>query len=146
MLLNQEIQRLGRESRSDSPLLLSANLCSEVQAFLQNKKLVFDLVNSFGSPLNIIFPDLLKPNIEQFEEVFSKLNLSGKIYFAHKTNRSDSIVKKLSTENVYIDVASVSELKHALSSGFAAHRIEATGPKNIEFLSLDISTQYLLLI
>jgi len=123
----------------NSPLKLSPNLSPEVESFLQERQLAFDLVNGLGSPLNILFPDLLKNNIIAFQEIFDKFRLPGKIYFAHKANRSDSIIKRLSTEDVCIDVASVTELKHALGCGFTANRIEATGPKNIDFLALSLA-------
>ena len=139
MLVNQKMTALPLGDATASALKLSPYLSSEVQAFLNDKHLVFDLVNGLGSPLNVLFPDLVGNNVLAFQEVFNKFQLPGKIYFAHKANRSDSIVKKLSMANVCIDVASVAELKHALGCGFAADRIEATGPKNIEFLALSLA-------
>jgi orn/DAP/arg decarboxylase 2 len=49
-----------------------------------------------------------------------------------------SIVKEAALLNLNCDVANVHELRRALISGFSGDRIEATGPKNKEFLILAI--------
>jgi diaminopimelate decarboxylase len=107
-----------------------------VESFLANKKLVKELVNAFGSPLNVMFPELLAGNIASFTETFARHQVIGRICFAHKSTRSDSLIKQLAVEDVSLDAASVNELKHALGAGFAGKRLEATGPKNAEFLCL----------
>jgi diaminopimelate decarboxylase len=121
------------------PLKLTPALGVEIDRFIANKQLAFDLVNGLGSPLNVLLPDQLAPNVISFQDVFDKYRLIGSIFFAHKTNRSGTILKRLSLEKVGVDVASVTELKHALSCGFASNRIEATGPKNRDFLSLALA-------
>jgi diaminopimelate decarboxylase len=107
-----------------------------VNKFLSNKKQVRELVAALGSPLNVMFPDLLSGNIQPFLDTFSRNQIRGRVFFAHKTTRSDSLIKQLAVEDVAMDVASVNELKHALASGFNGSRLEATGPKNAEFLAL----------
>jgi diaminopimelate decarboxylase len=107
-----------------------------VNKFLADKKLVRELVAALGSPLNIMFPELLSGNIQTFQETFVRNQILGRVFFAHKTTRSDSLVKQLAVENVSMDVASINELKHALACGFDGSRLEATGPKNAEFLAL----------
>jgi len=106
--------------------------------FLENKALLFDLLEGFGSPLNVLFPENLQANLKQFHETFSKNNVTGRVFFAHKCNQSESLTRQLSTEACGIDVSSVRELQHALSSGFVSERIEVTGPKTIELLALSI--------
>ncbi len=138
-LLPDDLSTLPADGSADLALKLKANLNSEVEKFLADKEFVFELVRGFGSPLNILLPDLLQDNVHAFQKILKSYFLSGKIFFAHKTNRSDSILKRLSLEDVGIDVASAAELKHALACGFAAERIEATGPKNAEFLALALS-------
>jgi len=101
--------------------------------------LLFELVNGFGSPLNLLFPELILENKTKFLKVFKKHQILGKVYFAHKTNQSSSLVRQLAMESdSYIDVASVGELKHALQSGFTGKQIGATGPKTDAFLLLCI--------
>ncbi len=109
-----------------------------IEEFLKDEERLFDLVDSYDSPLGIIFPSLIHENIYGFNEVFKQHNIKGKIYFAHKCSKSSSIVKTMKSEGVNIDVSSLNELKHALSCGFTGCEIEATGPKNDKFILLGL--------
>jgi diaminopimelate decarboxylase len=102
----------------------------------QEQQMIFDLVDAFGSPLNLIFPQIIRKNIDKFQSVYNQNHLQGKIYFTSKPNKSQSIIKQACLLNVNIDVSSAGALKNALACGFQAHRIECTGPKNFEYLSL----------
>jgi diaminopimelate decarboxylase len=116
-------------------LKLQPRVDSEILSFLSSSK-PFELVNALGSPLNILFPEHLSRTLSSFESVFEKHNLRGRTYFAHKSNSSDCVARYLSTTKSYIDISSINELRHALGSGFAPGRIQATGPKNEEFICL----------
>jgi diaminopimelate decarboxylase len=76
----------------------------------------------------------LAHNIAGFRSVYSDHRLAGRIFYAHKANRSSALVRELAATEAGIDVASLSELQHALGAGFTGDRIMATGPKNREFL------------
>ena len=115
-----------------------------IAGFLAHKKFVKELVNAFGSPLNVMFPELLAGNIESFTNTFARHQVIGRICFAHKSTRSDSLIKQLAVENVSCDVASANELKHALGAGFNGKRLEATGPKNADFLCLCLQHEVVL--
>lgn len=119
-------------------LLLRPLVHPYIQEFLQEKDQLFSLVSALGSPLNVLFPEVLRENIDSFKTVFKEHNLQGKVFLAHKTNQSASLVRQLSTEDACLDVSSLNELKHGLASGFTGSRIEATGPKNRQFLALCI--------
>ncbi|HEY9774334.1 MAG TPA: Y4yA family PLP-dependent enzyme [Planktothrix sp.] len=127
--------RADEKKEEKNSLKLTPRLHKEITAFLSTDK-VFELMHALGSPLNILFPDLLEANVGGFRGVFNRHGLSGRIYFAHKANRADAIPRKLATTDAYIDVSSINELRHALGSGFDASRVQATGPKNTEFLHL----------
>lgn len=117
---------------------LTPKIDGNIKRFLNDKKGVYNLTNTFGSPLNIVFPKNIKENIDDFKKVFDKHNIKGHIYYAHKCNKSSAIVKEVLNNNINIDVASLEELKHALSIGFTSNKIEATGPKNDEFIILGL--------
>lgn len=117
---------------------LTPKVSDEIKEFLDDKNYAFNLVNEYGSPLNIIFPSAIQNNVCEFEEVFKKFKIKGHIYFAHKCNKSSAIVKEMICSNVNIDVASQNELSHALSCGYVGNKIEATGPKNDEFIILGL--------
>lgn len=112
-------------------------IVSEELSFLLDKKeKLFELAKLHDGPINLMFPLVIQNNIEQLKEVFNNLDLDYEIYFAHKPTKSKAIIKQVEASGVCIDVASRGELVSALSSGFTGDRIEATGPKDIDFLSL----------
>lgn len=131
------------EPKTQSPaktkqLSLTPKVHPTIKAFLDEKKTLFSLVKALGSPLNVIFPELIHDNVEKFRSAFSEAGVIGKVFFAHKCNQSDSLVRRLAVEDAHLDVSSANELRHALGAGFEASRIECTGPKNVEFLGLAI--------
>jgi diaminopimelate decarboxylase len=117
-------------------LLLRPKIHASVARFLADSALPRQLTRALGSPLNVLFPDLLRENLAAYRAVLAKHQVTGRIFFAHKTTLSDSIVRQLAVEQVNLDVASLNELRHGLSCGFDGARIEATGPKSAEFLML----------
>jgi len=102
--------------------------------FLRKPILVYDLLNGFGSPLNVIFPDAIEENIKSFENVYKKHLLRGRIYFTSKPCKSKALARKASLFNIGADVSSSGSLEHVLAAGFSPDRIEATGPKNVDYI------------
>ena len=109
-----------------------------INKLVLNKEYIFSLTESYGDLLNIIFPQEIQKNIEEFQNCFKKHSIKGSIYYAHKCNHSKSIVDEMLNNNINIDVASTNELKHALGIGFTGDKIEATGPKNDNFILLGL--------
>jgi diaminopimelate decarboxylase len=111
-----------------------------VETFLDDHKTVRELVGAYGSPLNIVFPDIVKENVLSFSHAMEAARLSGKVYVAHKPNKSIALIRRLAVErDLCIDVASLGELQSALDAGFEGSRIGATGIKNKLFLSLALA-------
>lgn len=113
-------------------------LNQETRDIIENKEKLKELANCYGSPLNVLFPNVMNKNISNFKETLKKHHLSGKIYYAHKCNKSNSFLKQALQNQINVDVASLEELKSALSNGFTGDKIEATGPKNDDFIILGI--------
>ena len=107
-----------------------------VHKTVTDKEKVRELQNAFGSPLNLIYPQIVTENLKQFYQVFASHKIKGEVFYAQKANKSVAILKELSVTNCKIDVASEKELQQALSAGFVGARIEATGPKNRAFMGL----------
>ena len=136
--MNQTAPKI-EEQDNTPPLSLPPIINPITQAFLdQEQQTVFDLVDAFGSPMNLIFPQVIDQNIKAFKEVYKKNNLAGQIYFTSKPNKSLSIMRQVSMNDVNIDVSSEGALKTVLGCGFNPSRIECTGPKNLEYLSLAV--------
>lgn len=105
-----------------------------IREFLNRPDLVHMLGDGFGSPLNIIFPQNVDENISAFQDVYKKHHLLGRIYFTTKPCKSKSVLRQASLSAIGIDVSSTASLNHGLASGFSPERIEATGPKNADYI------------
>lgn len=117
---------------------LNPIICREYKKLIERYEDIDKLVKCFGSPLNILLPQNIERNINNYQNIFRKNEIKGKIYFAHKANKSKAIVRYLSNQNVNIDVSSLNEMSNVLTNGFSSDKIEVTGPKNKELLYLAI--------
>jgi len=107
-----------------------------IKEFLEKEEHLHSYIEQYGSPLNILFPEHIKDSIRSFSDVFKKYAIQGRVYYAHKPNKSQALIQQAAFEKIFLDVASETELKNALSNGFTGDRLEATGPKNEQFLIL----------
>ena len=114
-----------------------------IRRFLDDKALVFSLVDGVGSPLNVIFPDHIEETIGRFEKVYKDRQLNGRIFYTSKPNKSMALKRRAALTSVGLDVSSEGELKAALTAGFHPSRIEATGPKNADYLALGVQQDIL---
>jgi diaminopimelate decarboxylase len=115
-----------------------------IERFLANKELVFSLIDGMGSPLNVMFPDHIVETIDRFERIYKDRQLQGRIFYTSKPNKSAALKKRAALTSVGLDVSSEGELKTALHCGFHPSRIEATGPKNLDYLALGVQQDILL--
>ena len=123
----------------DAPLYLRPRVEPPLASLLGNAPFLHSLVDALGSPLNVLLPEVVAANVERFRSVYRRHHLAGRVYFAHKANRSSTLARRLAACDpaaVGIDVASLGELRHALGCGFTGDRVMATGPKDPEFLWL----------
>jgi diaminopimelate decarboxylase len=120
------------------PLTLEPRIHKKVESFLNSEQDIFNLVDGMGSPLNLIFPQIIEENIAAFKDVYKKHHVRGHIYFTTKPNKSAAIVKQAALQDVGVDVSSEDALKMAMGCGFNASRVECTGPKNSAYLTLAI--------
>ncbi|MEU2494283.1 Y4yA family PLP-dependent enzyme [Streptomyces sp. NPDC007883] len=123
----------------DAPLYLRPRVDPPLASLLTDQHFLRSLVDTLGSPLNVLLPDVVVENAARFRAVYRRHHLTGRVYFAHKANRSSALVRRLAAEDpaaVGVDVASLAELQHALGCGFTGDRIMATGPKDTAFLWL----------
>lgn len=123
----------------DVPLYLRPRVDPPLASLLGAAPFLHSLVDALGSPLNVLLPETIAENAERFRAVYRRHHLTGRVYFAHKANRSSALLCRLAAEDpahVGVDVASPAELRHALGCGFTGDRIMATGPKDPEFLWL----------
>jgi diaminopimelate decarboxylase len=118
---------------------VDACVSDSIAEFLSDGARLHSLVDSLGSPLNIVFPQRPLENLETFESALAARRVQGRVLCTTKPNKSKAILSSLARAGAAADVSSVGALNHALSCGVEPSRIQATGPKTIEYLSLAIA-------
>jgi len=106
-----------------------------ISKFLSDSANIGNLIDKYGSPLNLLFPELVKENTESYKDYFSRSGISGSIFFAHKANRSFGLLQEIADFGVGIEVSSLDELNSALKAGVTSEKIIANGPKNNQYLA-----------
>jgi diaminopimelate decarboxylase len=121
-------------------LFLKPRIDPLTQSVLDDGASLGRLVDALGSPLNLVLPQRAAANVTAFRDTYRRHRLGGRIWFAHKANRSSALLREFAATEAGADVASLGELQHALSAGFTPDRIMATGPKDREYLYLAART------
>lgn len=135
--VSNDITSISIKNKKEGLHALPAKVHPIIRGVLNETRLINDLARAFGSPLNIVLPELVAQNAAHFYETFEHYNLQGRVFFTSKPNRSAAILREVSTcAKLGVDVSSVGSLRAALSAGVSADRIEATGPKSLEYLTL----------
>jgi diaminopimelate decarboxylase len=111
-----------------------------VRSFLGREEMLAALLQRWGSPLNVVFPEAFRANVAAFRGVLDSAGLGYRICYAHKASQARAFVRAALAEGTGIDVASPGELHSALAAGFAADRVEVTGPKGRDFLGSLVGT------
>lgn len=102
--------------------------------------LVVDLVEQHGSPLNIVWPDLLRQNIETLRSVLRRHKLLHELLYAVKVNKSKALLRIAVHAGIGVDASSFYEMHDALSEGLNPVRLCVTGPaKSSEFQASSIA-------
>ncbi|MEI7057500.1 alanine racemase [Nocardioides sp. CCNWLW239] len=102
--------------------------------FLGDRGAVREATERFGSPLHVVFPQVMAENAAALEQVLSGHGVPHEVFYAHKVNASRALLAEAYAAGLGVDVASSAELDRALAAGFAPDRIEATGPKSPAFI------------
>ncbi|TLF77521.1 alanine racemase [Nocardia cyriacigeorgica] len=105
-----------------------------VREFLAERASLEAALARYGSPLNVVFPQVFEQNLGRLQGVLNDRQLPYRICYAHKVNQAHAFVRAAADAGIGIDVASAGELASARRGGFAPGRIEATGPKGAGFL------------
>ncbi|MEU1981327.1 decarboxylase [Nocardia sp. NPDC019395] len=105
-----------------------------VRAFLADRTALEHVVDRFGTPLHMLFPEVFGSNLTRLTGVLDAARVEYRICYAHKVNRSQAFVRTAAALGASVDVASAGELESARRAGFPPGRIEVTGPKGEAFL------------
>jgi diaminopimelate decarboxylase len=107
-----------------------------VRSFLADQTRPAGLLDRFGSPLNVLFPEIFTANVAGFRNELDASGMRYRICYAHKANQGRAFVRAARAAGIGIDVASPGELDSAHAAGFPPSLIEATGPKGRDFLGV----------
>uniref|UniRef100_UPI003F65E4B4 diaminopimelate decarboxylase n=1 Tax=Alkalibacterium putridalgicola TaxID=426703 RepID=UPI003F65E4B4 len=101
-----------------------------------------DIVNKYGTPVNVYDISLVKQKISAFKEAFKTYENKTQVAYASKAFSSLALYEILAKEDVSLDVVSGGELFLALKAGFPKERIHFHGNnKSHEELEAAISEQ-----
>ncbi|SDM69498.1 Y4yA family PLP-dependent enzyme [Kriegella aquimaris] len=115
--------------------------------FMGNSELVEELVEKYGSPINVHHIPSFHKNIMEYQEVFENFEVNGQIYFARKANKSQILVKSAIEFGIGVDTASYRELEQAISLGGTNDNVVLTAAiKNEALMRLAIQNQIPIII
>lgn len=125
---------LSPRAEQAGPPALPARWDRLVESFLADRTVLDGVLRRFGTPVNLLFPQVFAGNIEGLTAALRTTATGYRICYAHKVNRSRALVRTAAAHGIGVDVASPGELESALDAGFTPGRIEVTGPKGEAFL------------
>jgi diaminopimelate decarboxylase len=129
---------LQQMNPDDLPLFLTPVLHPTIERYFdQGRSSIFESLADFGSPLHILFPEIMLENCKLFQSVLSKREIDGEIYFSCKANKSPSFLQIAVKAGIGIEISSIYELRSALANGTVGNNIIVSGPvKTRELLLL----------
>lgn len=125
----------SRHASAHAPALLKPILSEAVSSFIETSPgRLIDLADKYGSPLNIVWPQMLKQNVQAFRKVLQAHQVRHAIYYGAKVNKSQALVRAAVEAGIGVDVSSIHEMRDALRAGAKMSDLCATGPaKTSEF-------------
>ena len=113
--MEKMLKAVDQTSPKTHRLSLKPRMHDHIRAYLNEyQEQIFDLVDAFGSPLNLMFPQVIEDNIAAFREVYDRYNIQGRVYVSTKPNKSAAALKQAALCDVGVDVSSGNSLKFAL--------------------------------
>lgn len=87
-----------------------------------------EMTQAFGSPLNVVVPQVLATNADALRAVLQRHDVRGEIFYGAKVNKSPGLVRAAVEAGIGVDVSSLYEMRDALRAGIDPRRLCATGP------------------
>jgi diaminopimelate decarboxylase len=134
------------QAQQNVPYRLRPKMHNLVREALAQKELMFDLMEKYGSPLNLVFPQIFHEKYELFDQMLSGEHLNYRLYYTCKPNRSNGLLAEAASMNAHVDVSSLGEFQAALEAGIDPAKISATGPKNKAYMDIVLEHQSLCVI
>ena len=113
-------------TKSEGKYPLTGVTSSWMHSIMGDFTMIKDLTKIYGSPINLHHIPSFLINIEEFQKIFKKYGVDGKIYFARKANKSKSLVKAALDKGIGVDTASFRELKEGIELGGSTDNLVLT--------------------
>jgi len=121
--------RPSQRPRPWQPDALCPLLDPRIDALIQDEpERLFALAEQYGSPLNIVWPDILQDNARRLAGVLGSSGVPFRIFYGAKVNKSPGLVEAAACAGIGVDISSPYELRDALHAGTPPALICATGP------------------
>ncbi|MGP1992938.1 Y4yA family PLP-dependent enzyme [Zobellia laminariae] len=134
-------------SKSLGDIQLTPVTSAWMHEMMNHTEIVENLLETYGSPLNIHHLPSFQKNISDYLEVFKKFEVEGQIYFARKANKSKALVDTALKSGIGVDTASYNELKQAIEIGGTEHNLILTAAvKNRALLELAIMNHITIIV
>ena len=135
-----------KQNSDKVPYRLRPKMHRLVRHALSQKDYLFALMAKYGSPLNLMFPQIFREKYELFDQMLKGEHLDYRLYYTCKPNRSNALLREAALLGSYVDVSSLGEFQAALDAGVEPTKISATGPKNKSYMDIVLKHQSLCVI
>jgi diaminopimelate decarboxylase len=118
-----------RNAQASTPAALRPLLGPALERLIHGSpEALLALTREYGSPLNIVLPEVLAENVEAIRTVLRRHDVRYEIFYGAKVNKSTGLVRAAVDAGIGVDVSSIYEMRDALRSGVDPARLCATGP------------------
>lgn len=90
--------------------------------------LLHELADGVGGPYHMLFPERFDAAAAEFVAALAEAGVNGRLYYAKKANKAACWIRRCAELDVGVDVASLGELRGALSEGVRGDALVVTGP------------------
>ena len=109
-----------------------------VDTVIKNKKLLYHIINSYGSPVHVYSVTPFIDNLISFNEMLKKYLQKSFVFFARKPNHSFIFTKTAIDNGFGIDTASFNELKQSVDYNSEANYVYTAAVKEKKAIELAI--------
>lgn len=129
--INNKLCEINRRTPDVKPFLHPF-----ITNLLQDREALFRMKGLHNGPVHLIFPHIMRENIQKMQNFFAQYSFQSQIYFTCKPNKSKVFLKEAFNAGINIDVSSAQELITALGVGFRGKDIGCTNLKNNHYTQL----------
>lgn len=114
---------------------------------MENKKVVRELFEQYGSPINVLNTKPFRDNYKAYRSVFETHNVQHQVFFARKANKCRAFVKAANHHGFGVDTASFEELEQCLQMGCDPDKLVLTAAvKNEQLVRLALNNGVLIVL